>query len=66
MGGTPRVLDPGDDDRAKRQIGMLMKRVFGDQDELGVEEFQVSRELKAVERQDGGAMEVKIYVFAKA
>jgi hypothetical protein len=61
----PGVKDSGDDDRAKRQVGMLMKRVFGDQDELAVEEFRISRELKAVDRQDGGAMEVKIYAFAK-
>lgn len=59
-------LKPGaDEDRAKRQVGSLLRRVFADGDSVDVDGCQVARAIRYQTREAGGAVDVKTYTFSK-
>jgi hypothetical protein len=57
---------PTNEDRAKRQVGMLAKQLFRDGDALDVDGFSVARDVRYQNRPEGGAVDVKTYTFSKA
>lgn len=62
----PGLKNGADEDHAKRQVGILMRRVFSETDVVDVDDFQVERAIRRQSRADGGGEhEVKNYVFAQ-
>jgi hypothetical protein len=57
--------EPRSEDEAKKQIGRLFRRIFTAGDTVEVDAFRISRSVTSERREDGGAMEVKHYVFSK-
>jgi hypothetical protein len=58
-------LHDADEDRAKRQLGILMRRVFQDGAQITVESYTVARGVCYQSRVGGGPVETKTYKFAK-
>ena len=53
---------PGDDAQAKSQIGAILGRAFKDKNLLEVDNFQLSRSVKTVQRDDGrGTFDLRVY-----
>ena len=59
----PGLKDPTDEDRARKQVGMLMRRLFQITDTVELDGFKVSRGHSSVDRTAGGAIEIKTYTF---
>jgi hypothetical protein len=59
----PGLKDPTDEDRARKQVGMLMRRLFQITDTVELDGFKVSRGHSSVDRAAGGAIEIKTYTF---
>ncbi|MEI8291742.1 MAG: hypothetical protein WCH99_19925 [Verrucomicrobiota bacterium] len=61
----PGLRKTGDDDAAKKAVGMMMTRAFGENDVITTDAYKVSRFVKQVERKDGkgGSYPSKMYVF---
>lgn len=61
----PGLRKTGDDDAAKKAVGMMMTRAFGENDVITTDVYKVSRFVKQVERKDGkgGSYPSKMYVF---
>jgi hypothetical protein len=59
-------LKDADEDHAKRHVGCLMRRCFKEQNNLDVDNFTITRAVRYVQRQEGGAVDVKTYTFTKA
>ena len=61
----PGLKNPTDEDRARKQVGMLMRRVFQTTPTVELDGFKVTRGHSSVDRTAGGAIEVKTYTFTR-
>ena len=64
----PGLRAEADEDRAKRVIGTIMAKLFGERNELEVDGFTVSRSEKLVSRENtlvGGSFQSKVYEVRK-
>jgi hypothetical protein len=59
----PGLTEHPEEDRAKRQIGVIMARVFKDTGHVEVDGFTVERKVETVKRETGGNFESKSYTF---
>ena len=62
-------LRPGADaEKGKKLIGIVMGKLFRDEDTLQVDQFVISRDLRYVDRalpSDGGAFKSKVYTVSR-
>jgi hypothetical protein len=67
--GLPDVDIPGlkdtDENKAKQQVGTLMRRGFGGTTPAAVDGFEVVKGARSQSRIEGGAVELKTYTFRK-
>jgi len=57
--------DPGDDDRARKQVGKLAKQVFRDGDSLELDGFTINRTRKEYRKPSGDLDFTNAYTFTK-
>ena len=64
----PRLRPAADEDKGKRAIGLLMGKLFGDQDRIEVDAFDLSREERYLARDNasvGGSFKSKTYTLTR-
>lgn len=61
---VPGLKDP-DDDKARKQVGILMRRCFKDASTVDIDGFTITRAVSLIQRSEGGSIESKNYTFTK-